>query len=271
MNDPRKGSRSSFGKKSFVIRSRHLLSALLALLLGSLLCTCGRAPDRPETLVIAAASSMQYVLPDLVEQFRKTHVGEVEIVLGSTGQLTGQIANGAPYHVFLSAAPADAQFLFTARKAARPRHFAAGELVLWSQNPSLPLSLETLTDARVRTVALPDPHTAPYGLAARQSLDHCGLTDLPTVFGKSVGQTNQFITTGAADVGFSARATVAPAFPGGTVNYAPVPPEYYAPIQHAAAVLRPAAPHPAAAAFVDFLFTPPARVLLERYGYRTGP
>jgi molybdate transport system substrate-binding protein len=68
---------------------------------------------------------------------------------------------------------------------------------------------EALRAPEVRTVAIANPATAPYGFAAMQVLERLGIVDdaaFGLVRGESIGQAFQFIASGNADLGFVALA-----------------------------------------------------------------
>jgi molybdate transport system substrate-binding protein len=131
-------------------------------------------------------------------------------------------------------------------------------------------------------VAIANPRTAPYGVAARAALAAFGVEagaegaalrrgpqdDAAIVItGENVGQALQFARSGAADVGLVALAQVRrePAR-----HYVLVPPEHYPPLWHDAVLLEPGRDHPGARAFLTFLREPVARDILEGMGYQSG-
>ena len=54
-----------------------------------------------QTLRIAAASDLQFVLPDLAAQYEKQTGVKLAITYGSSGNFVAQIQNGAPFDLFL--------------------------------------------------------------------------------------------------------------------------------------------------------------------------
>ena len=66
---------------------------------GQFACTPTKAPN----LVIATAANMQFAMEELVEAFSKQTQLPCETVVGSSGKLTAQIKEGAPFDVFVSA------------------------------------------------------------------------------------------------------------------------------------------------------------------------
>lgn len=188
-----------------ITRPIRFLSALtiLTILLGL---ACHTSAPR---LRIATAAHMQYVMPLLSRAFTQETGIECENIFASSGKLTAQIQAGAPYDVFVSADMKYPQLLHQKRRTTIPEIYAYGSLVLWTTDTTKRCSVEQLKQCK--HIALANPRTAPYGKAAMETLQ--ALQYLPQledrlVFGESIAQTNQFITTGNADMGFTSSAVV---------------------------------------------------------------
>ncbi len=257
------------------MRSRYkgLFPAVLGLI-AALPISQAMATERvPEPITVAVAASMQPAFTDLSAQFTASTGRRAQGSFGATGKLVGQILNGAPFHLLLAADMEYPQQLHTAKMTLQPpRPYAVGSLVIWTSR-DLPLDdwPRLLQSDQVKHIAIADPDTAPYGREAARALQHHRLLRALTpklVYGESVGQTNQFIVTGAADIGFTARASVASSATIG--RWREVAPESYSPIIHAAALLHYAAEHErqTAEAFYEFLFSPVATAILQKHGYR---
>src|SRR3954454_15928784 len=128
----------------------------------------------PTVLVVAAASDLSNIQSDLQTAFCRDKPGcTIRFVNGSSGLLSQQIENGAPYDVFMSANARYADQLSSQGRLVPGSviAYAAGRLgILWKDGKAHPLS--DLQADWVRIVALPNPTLAPYGLAARQALEH---------------------------------------------------------------------------------------------------
>jgi len=135
---------------------------------------------------------------------------------GSSGQIYAQIQRGAPYDVFLSAdseRPAQLEAEGLAVKGSRFT-YAIGRLVLWSPKPGVvDAQGEVLKKRELGFVSLADPKTAPYGAAAEQALT--GLKLLAPlraanklVYGESIAQAQQFVSSGHAQLGFVALSQI---------------------------------------------------------------
>src|SRR5437773_9614261 len=98
-----------------------------------------------ESLLVLAASDLQFALPELVAKYETEASRKVTVSFGSTGNLSQQIANGAPADVFFAA---DASFLdeLDAKGLVVPGSslsYAVGRLVLVSA-PAAPVQATTL-------------------------------------------------------------------------------------------------------------------------------
>lgn len=240
------------------------------LLLCLLLTLCGCAPEsEPPAVTVATAANMQFALQAVAAAFTRQTGTEVRLVLGSSGKLTAQILEGAPYDLLVAADEQYPQAIFSAGNAEHPpRIYARGRLVLWSLTPGWRPAIESLTDPAIRHVALPNPELAPYGQAARQALQRRGVWDqvkTRLVFGESIAQTNQFILSRSADAGFTALSVVLSPQMQGRGAWTEIDTSWYSPIGQAAVLLKGA--DTPAAEFYTFLFSDAAAALLTTYGY----
>jgi molybdate transport system substrate-binding protein len=203
--------------------------------------------------------------------FKQTSGHVSKLSYGSTGKLYAQIAHGAPFEVFLAA---DDQRPLKAEQAglavAGSRFvYAKGKLVLWSARDAFQDGEAYLKQAGFSHLAIANPKTAPYGLAARQMLEHLGLWERlqdKLVRGDSIAQTFQFVATGNAEAGLVAYSQIK-GWQGEPGALWRIPDSYYAPIAQAAVLLRTGESNPAARAFLDFLKSDAAREVIESYGY----
>ncbi|XLS27808.1 molybdate ABC transporter substrate-binding protein [Flavobacteriaceae bacterium M23B6Z8] len=255
--------------------STRSISKYILVLLGCIACMvlnrCRQ--DDAEILTIAAASSMQFALDELVEVFEKEKGIPCNIITGASGMLTAQISEGAPYDVFLSADLEYPAYLYENNFASEPPFiFARGILVIWSVTQELPYSITALTDASISKIAIPNPEIAPYGKAAMMFLSSQDIADAvknKLVYGESVSQVNQFIASGAVSIGFTAKSVLfSPEFKDKGM-WAALDDRLYAPINHGALVLTlDAKKVKDAKAFTDFLRSKSGRRILEKYGYQ---
>ncbi len=248
-------------------KGKHTIWQLLFLLATMSACRQDTAP----TVTIATAANAQYALGTIARQFTAETGIRTRVVVSSSGKHTAQIKAGAPYDIFISADLKYPEKLYrSGLTTGKPAIYAYGQLVLWTLNDTLSLSLPALANTDIDPIALPNPKTAPYGRAALEALEKTSL--YPTVaarlvYGESVAQANQFILSGAAVTGFTAAAIVmAPAMKG-KGRWQAVDKNLYSPIAQGAVVLKQAPQPVLAARFFLYLFSPPAGEILQRYGY----
>ncbi|HEY9117203.1 MAG TPA: molybdate ABC transporter substrate-binding protein [Roseivirga sp.] len=226
------------------------------------------------SLTIAAAANMQFAMEALAEAYAEESGTKIEVILGSSGKLTAQIQQGAPYDLFFSA---DLKYpnalLESGNTNEDPVIYAQGILVLWSMKYNMPVALEQISSNEVKHIALANPKTAPYGIAAEEVLKNMGLyaeLEERLVFGESISQVNQFVTSEAAEMGFTAQSVVVSPSMLEQGNWIDIPDSLYSPIQQAAVILKnDRGQGKEAKAFVDFVLSEKGQVILNKFGYKT--
>lgn len=238
------------------------VSGVLCLLLGG-------AAMAAQTKVAVAANFTEPA-KEVAARFKARTGHDAILSFGSSGQFYTQIANGAPYEVFLSAdveRPLKAEGEGLAVAGSRFT-YATGRLVLFSTMPGLVDGKgQVLAKGRFDKLSIADPKAAPYGQAAVETLTKLKLYDAlkpKIVQGSSITQAFQYVQTGAAEVGFVALSQVI-AEKGGSRWI--VPAAYHTPIDQQAVLLKTGQNSAAAKAFLAFLKTAEAKAIIKRYGY----
>jgi molybdate transport system substrate-binding protein len=252
---------------------KRLVLGLWLLLLGSGL---SHADASPSPLRIAAASDLVFCLDALNDAFRTAHPGaQVHVTPGSSGNLFAQIQQGAPFELFLSADRSYPLALIAAGSAESNSltHYANGRLVLWTLKPEVTVTngLSVLTQPAFRRLAIANPEHAPYGRAARDALQRAGLWNQVTnrlVLADNIAQAAQWVQTGAVDAGLVALSLVSAPKLQGVGTYWLLPDDRHAPLEQAAVLTRRGATNSVARAYLNFLRTPEARAIFDRYGFR---
>ncbi|WP_019140025.1 molybdate ABC transporter substrate-binding protein [Noviherbaspirillum massiliense] len=244
---------------------------------GAVLLACLFAFGQPSlaaSLTVAVSANMQYVFRDLQDAFKKESGHELRPAYNSSGKFAAQILNGAPFDVFLSADMEFPEKLHQAGLATSPpKVYAYGTLVLWTMKD---LDLRNwqglLSSPAVGKIALPNPKTAPYGREAVKALDRLRLAEAlrpKLVYAESIAQTNQYIHSGVADAGFTAKSVVLSPEMRGQGKWIELPRDSYQPIAQGAVILKHGEQMQADSArqFYEFLFSGTARAIFARYGY----
>jgi molybdate transport system substrate-binding protein len=226
-----------------------------------------------EKFTIAAASDLRFALDEIAEIYREQHPDHgFEIIYGSSGKMTTQIMNGAPYDVFFSADIAFPERLQAAGFAATdPEVYAIGRIVIWSNTlDASELRLEDLsTDPRIRRIAIAQPSHAPYGLRAQEAMESAGVWEAVQrrlVFGENIAHTAQMVESGAANVGIIALSLAR--FPAMAKHpYHLIDARLHKPLTQAYIVTRRAENNEAARTFARHMATDEAHEIMERYGF----
>ena len=244
--------------------TRTFMTGLLVLTLA--------LPAFAERFTIAAASDLRYALDDIVAAYAEVHPRhEVTVIYGSSGKMTTQILNGAPFDVFFSADIAFPERLAEAGFAAsEPEVYAIGRIVLWSRRlDASTLSLQELVRPDIRRIAIAQPAHAPYGQRAREALQAAGVWEAvenKLVFGENIAHAAQMAQSGAADVGIIALSLAV--FPDMAVRpYLLIDDGLHQPLTQGFVITRRAAEKPAVWDFAGFMHTEVARGIMRRYGF----
>ncbi len=225
-------------------------------------------------LTVAVAANVQYTFEELKAAFQKETGINVKQIIGSSGKFTTQIENGAPFDVFLSA---DMDYPKTLEKEGltynSPKIYAYGTLVLWTMNNvDLTKGIDAVADLAVKKVAIASPNTAPYGRQAVNALKHYhlyGQVQKKLVYGESIAQANQFITTKAVDLGFTAQSVVLAPNMKDQGKWIEIDKQAYEPIAQGVVILKHVQKENLqdAQKFFDFLFSLEAHEIFKKYGY----
>jgi len=226
-----------------------------------------------QTIKVAAAANLQSVIGVLGKDFKQKTGVTVEPIIGSSGKLVAQISNGAPYDVFLSA-----DMDFPAKLAKNgftdkpPVVYALGSLIICStQNIDLKNWTKLIVTDKVSKIAIANAAIAPYGRAAEEALKKMNLLDKvkpKMVYGESVSQVNTYITTGVATLGFTTQSLVMDPANTTKLNWQPIDPKTYAPIQQGMVLLKNKNGNSAPAVkFYQYMLSSSAKSILKKYGY----
>lgn len=229
---------------------------------------CGQAENEASSdLYIAAASDLVVAFSEIEPLFEEKFNVSLTISYGSTGQLTEQINNGAPFDVF---AAANADFIDDLEKNNRiladtREVYALGKINLASTDSRFSLhSIEDLRSDDIKKIAIANPDHAPYGKAAKQALQTSLLWDEvqpKLIYGRNIADTLTQLETGNADV-----AIIASSLTNENLTSIPIDVDLYEPLHQTIAVIDSTKNEELSRLFVDFILTD-AKPVLESYGF----
>lgn len=232
----------------------------------------GCTEEKKDRITIAAAANMQFAIKEISDAFTKKTGVSCDLVISSSGKLTAQIKEGAPYTIFISANMKYPNEVYKDGFAvAPPKIYAYGQLVLWSLHHDIEPSVAGLSNNKIQSIALANPKTAPYGQAAIEFLRSNKVYTLVAdklVYGESIAQTNQFITSKASEIGFTAKSVVMSPQMRGQGYWKELDNSFYTPIaQGVVLIKRKNKEYTDGTKFYDFLFSKEAKKILEDFGY----
>ena len=225
-----------------------------------------------QNIKVATAANLQSVIKVLGADFNKKTGITIEPIVGSSGNLTTQISNGAPFDIFLSADMAFPEKLFTTGFALKkPVVYASGSLIICStQKLEFDGWERFLLTPAVKKVAIANPAIAPYGKAAMEVLTLKGIAPeikSKIVQGESIAQVNTYISTGVVDVGFTTQAFVKDVEGKQIIYWKAIDPKTYSPIQQGVVILKHADGNAAAEKFYRYILSADAKKIFKEYGY----
>jgi molybdate transport system substrate-binding protein len=253
----------------------RLVRAFVSTAVLLLSATFGRGETVPAPAV-AAASDLKFPLEEVAARFAAERHERVELVFGSSGLLSRQIQDGAPFEMFLSA---DEDFVNQLARARLTRDggvlYAMGRIVVFAPHGSPLVPDPELTGLRalmgrgaVTKFAIANPAHAPYGRAAEAALRKHGLWESmqrSLVLGDNVAQAAQFASTGSAVGGIFAYSLVLAPPLRDQGRFALIPESDHPPLRQRMVLLKRAGP--TAEHFYQYLQAPGAREILRRFGF----
>lgn len=227
-----------------------------------------------DSVQVAVAANFTAPMKVLAADFEKDTGHKIVAAYGATGQLYAQINNGAPFEVFLAADDSTPAKLEKEGQGVPGSRFtyAIGTLALWSAKEDYVDDQGlVLRNNQFQHLAVANAKTAPYGLAAMQTLVKLGLNQAVAkklVEGQNIAQTHQFVASGNAELGFVALSQI---YQDGKITSGSawlVPAEMHAPIKQDALILAKGKDNAAAKALVEYLQGDKAAKVIKSYGYQ---
>lgn len=221
---------------------------------------------------VAVASNFSAPMERIAAQFQAESGHRVSVSTGSTGKFYAQIRNGAPFDVLVAADESTPQRLEADGLTVAGSRFvyALGKLALWSAQPGLVDAQGAVLRGSYIRLAIADPRLAPYGAAARETLQNLALWDglqARLVRGENITQAYQFAATGNAELGFVALSQITKEGRVAQGSWWLVPSRLYKPIRQSAVQLSAAKDPVASRAFLEFMRGKQAVAVMRSFGY----
>jgi len=228
--------------------------------------------EHKDKLRIAVAANLQFAIQDLVDDFSERSGVDCEIIVSSSGKLTAQIIEGAPFDLLLSADMKYPQELFKRGFTLfQPDTYAYGNLILWTLHDDVLPELQTLTSDQISYIAIGNPKTAPYGVSALEVIRRIGIEESirnKLVYGESISQTNQFIISKSVDLGFTSKSVVVSSRMKDRGLWMEIDKNLYSPMAQGMVVLKSReAFQSKAIQFRDYILSSEGKEILHKFGY----
>jgi molybdate transport system substrate-binding protein len=221
-------------------------------------------------LTVAAASDLTPAFEEIGRAFEASQKTKVVFVFGSTGMLTRQIENGAPFDLF---AAANVSFIDELEQKGlivpgTKRIYARGRITMWTTADSA-LKIEKIEDLarpEVHRIAIANPDHAPYGQAAREALQTARLWEVvqpKLVYADNIRQTLQFAETGNVEVSIVALSLSVQS----KGRWVLIPEELHKPLDQGLGLIKGTRNEQAARTFGEFVNGAQGREIMKKYGF----
>ncbi|MCK9421554.1 MAG: molybdate ABC transporter substrate-binding protein [Bacteroidales bacterium] len=226
-----------------------------------------------QTVTIAAAADLRFVMDELTNEFKKSNPKiKVEVIYGSSGNLYQQIVNQAPFDIFFSADISYPQKLDSLNlTGSKPKLYAIGHLVMWSASLDVSKGIELLRNNDVKKIAIANPRVAPYGKRAMECLKYYKMDDRvkdKIVEGENVSQAAQFVLTGNTEVGLIALSLALSPEMKSKGKYFSIDEKSYSKLEQAYVIIKKPETSKEVLKFTDYIETEQARRLFGKYGFK---
>jgi molybdate transport system substrate-binding protein len=155
----------------------------------------------------------------------------------------------------------------------KPVVYAQGALALLSvKKQDFSKGIKILVDENIKKIAMANPKTAPYGVAAKEMLENIGIykeLKKKFVYGESISQTVTYAII-AADIGIIAKSSLFSSKMGKYIenkNWVSLDTTFYTPIKQGIVILKNGIDNLGYRAFYDFMLSKKAKEILKKYGY----
>jgi molybdate transport system substrate-binding protein len=251
------------------MRLKSLRAGLIGFFVTGLLIACAQlappAPTQTANLLVAAAVSLQQALQAIAyTQANQT----ISYNFAASGALQQQIEQGAPVDVFISASQKQMTALQEKGLLETQKNLLTNQLVLIAPKQSTLKDFQQLAQPEVNRISIGEPRSVPAGQYATEVFKNLGILDQVQskfVLGNNVKSVLTAVETGDVDAGI---VYLTDAKSSDKVNIiATAKEELHSPIRYPIAVLKSSKSPDAAKQYVEFLQSPAARAVFEKYGF----
>ena len=235
------------------------------------------------SITVAIASNISYAFPTLIKEFNKKNPNiKIHTIIGSSGKLTAQIKNYAPFDIFMSANMLYPNNLYKdGLTITKPIIYAKGLLAIldvkskfikknYINNSS---DIKFLLNKKIRKIAVANPKSAPYGTASIDFLKNSKLYNKlkrKIIYADSISQTLSYSML-VADIGIIAKSALyskkMKRFKK-DIHWIDIDEKLYTPIDQGIVLLKNGKNKKAVKKFYDFILGKEALKIFKSFGYK---
>ncbi|MCM3601018.1 molybdate ABC transporter substrate-binding protein [Robertmurraya korlensis] len=243
----------------------------ILLLILSLFIVSGCVNNKTEekAINVAAAADLSHAFTEIGKEFTEETGIKVEFTFGSTGLLTKQIKEGAPFDLFAAAHESYIDDLLDSESVLEDskEYYAIGRIVLMAnKKEDVILDKNYLLSPEVKTITIANPEHAPYGKAAKETLEAWGIweeIEPKIVYAENIRQAYQYVESGNADAGLIALALMTET----EYPYEVIDEDNHQPIVQALAIPSQTDKEEWSRQFSDFILSDKGKETLKKYGF----
>lgn len=226
-----------------------------------------------DKLLIFVAASLTNVVLETKNAFEEQSGAELIFNIAGSQTLAGEIANGAPADIFISAGPRPMSFLVERNKvdSHSVRNIAGNILVIAVSSEGDYAELQfTEQLATMKRVAIADPELAPAGRYAKESLSTIGLWEKiysTLIYSADVRAALAYVQTGNVDAAIVYSTDLAVA--EGVLEKNLIPESSYSQIAYPAAIVVGSNKKALSEDYFDFLYSEQVASIFIKHGFLT--
>ena len=236
-------------------------------------CSSASASENP---VVAIAANMTHAMTAIIDQFQVETGNRIRVSYGSSGNFTRQLLQGAPYELFITAHKKYADKLVDKTDIVNISiPYVSGKIGLFIPNDSklserrdLETTINALRFEKNSRIVIANPEHAPYGVAAKQALQHADIWPLlhkRLLLAENAAQAAQFAISGGVDFGIIPYSLAVVPEISRRGKFFLIPESWYQPLEHHLVLMNGAGK--TVQKFCDYLLSDRTEKKLKAYGY----
>lgn len=257
---------------SAMVHRASVKTLSILILACTVLFGCSLSTQEDKLLVFVAASLTNVVL-ETKSTFEKQSGTELIFNIAGSQTLAGEIANGAPADIFISAGPKPVSFLVERNRvdSHSVRDIAGNLLVIAVSSDGDYEQLQSIEQlAIMKRVAIADPDLAPAGRYAKESLMSVGLWEKISstlIYASDVRAALAYVQTGNVDAAIVYKTDLAVA--EGILEKNLIPQSSYSQVVYPGAIVVGSNKQTLAEDYFNFLYSEQVASVFRKYGFLT--